>query len=63
MNKSNKTLQKAITVSYTLLGSLALFGIIGYYLKNKFYNDYLLIVFLILGAIIGLYEMFKQLKK
>ena len=63
MNKFNKTLQKAITASSTLMGSLFLFGIIGYFLKNKFHNDYLLIIFLIMGAIIGLYNLFKQIKK
>ena len=63
MNKFNKTLQKAISTSSSLLGSLLFFGVIGYFLKNKFQNDYLLIIFLLLGAIIGLYDLFKQIKK
>ena len=63
MNKFNKNLQKAISVSSTILGSILLFGIIGFFLKNKFDNPVWLIVFLILGSMIGLYEMYKQINK
>ena len=63
MNKSNKTLQKAITVSSSLLGSLLFFGAIGYFLKNKLQNNYILIISLIFGAIIGLYDLYKQIRK
>ena len=63
MNKFNKDFQKAIAVSSTLVGSLLFFGIIGYFLKNKFQNEYLLIIFLLAGAIIGLYDLFKQMNK
>jgi len=63
MNKSNKTLQKAIAASSSLLGSLLFFGAIGYFLKNKLQNNYILIIFLILGAIIGLYDLYKQIRK
>tara|TARA_B100001013_G_C24392625_1_gene356715 strand:- start:253 stop:444 length:192 start_codon:yes stop_codon:yes gene_type:complete len=63
MNKFNKNIQKAIATSSTLLGSLLLFSLIGYFLKNKFQNDYLLIVCLLVGAIIGLYDLFKQINK
>ena len=63
MNKFNKNLQKAISISSTILGSILLFGIIGFFLKNKFNNPTWLIGCLILGSIIGLYEMYKQIDK
>jgi len=63
MNKFNKNLQKAISISSTILGSILLFGIIGFFLKNKFDNQGWLIVCLIFGSIIGLYEMYKQINK
>ena len=63
MNKFNKNLQKAISISSTILGSILLFGIIGFFLKNKFDNAVWLIVCLILGSVIGLYEMYKQINK
>tara|TARA_Y100001968_G_scaffold127935_1_gene116808 strand:- start:623 stop:814 length:192 start_codon:yes stop_codon:yes gene_type:complete len=63
MNKFNKNLQKAISISSTILGSILLFGIIGFFLKNKFDNPIWLISCLISGAIIGLYEMYKQINK
>ena len=63
MNKSKKTLQIAISVSYTLVGSILLFGGIGYYLSKKFHNPFLFFGGLILGAIIGLYELYKQINK
>lgn len=63
MNKFNKNLQKAISISSTILGSILLFGTIGFFLKNKFDNPVWLIVCLIFGSIIGLYEMYKQINK
>ena len=63
MNKSKKTLQIAISVSYTLVGAILLFGGIGYYLSKKLHNPFLFFGGLILGAIIGLYELYKQMNK
>ena len=63
MRKSNKSLQKAITASYTLLGSLSFFGFIGYLLNEKFSNFFWFIGCLIIGACIGLYEVYKQINK
>jgi F0F1-type ATP synthase assembly protein I len=63
MNKLNKNLQKAVSISSTILGSILLFGIIGYFLKNRFDNSILLIVCLISGTIVGLYELYKQINK
>jgi len=63
MNKFNKNLQKAIGVSSAILGSILFFGIIGFFLKNKFDNPIWLIVCLILGSVVGLYDLYKQINK
>ena len=62
MNQYRKTLQKALSISSTLKGSLLFCGIIGYLLKIKFENVLWLVVSLIIGAIVGLYELYKQIK-
>ena len=63
MNKFNKNFQKAISVSYTLIGSILLFGAIGYFLSDKFQNELWQAGCLILGAVVGLYELYKQMNK
>tara|TARA_Y100001970_G_scaffold223066_1_gene274540 strand:- start:98 stop:277 length:180 start_codon:yes stop_codon:yes gene_type:complete len=57
------SLHKAMTASSTLIGAISLFGIIGYYLSNKYHNNLWFIILLIFGAIIGLYDLYKQIKK
>ena len=57
-------LQRAISTSYTILGSLALFGILGYWLDLRTGSgNFWLIVGLILGAIVGLYGLGKYILK
>jgi len=63
MNKFNRNLQKSLSAASTLIGSLFLFGVLGYYLTEKFNNQLYLIFFLILGALIGLYDLYKQINK
>ena len=63
MKKSNQNLQKAISVSYTLVGSILLFGGVGYILNNKLNNKFWLIGGLVFGSVIGLYELYKQINK
>jgi len=63
MSKHNKNFQNAISASYTLVGAILLFGGMGYILKNKFNNENWLIGCLITGALIGLYELYKQINK
>ena len=63
MKPPSNNFQKAIAASYTLIGSLIIFGGIGYFLKNKFKNDYWLTGCLIFGAMIGLYELYKHINK
>ncbi len=62
MNQYSKTLQKALSISSTLIGSLLFCGIVGYLLKIKFENVLWLVFFLIIGAVVGLYELYKQIK-
>ena len=59
-NNSGKSLQKAIGASYSILGALALFGWGGYWLDRYTDNEnFWLIIGLILGIIVGLYELSK----
>ena len=62
MNRYNRSLQKAITISSTMLGALVLSGGVGYFLSKKFNND-LWLLLLILGAVVGLYEINKQINR
>ena len=63
MRENNrKSLHKAIGASYSILGSLAFFGLGGYLLDSR--NDgekFWIIIGLILGVIIGLYELAKYI--
>ena len=59
-----QSLQKAIGASYSVLGALALFGIGGYYLDRYMGNEnFWLIIGLLLGVIIGMYELAKYILK
>ena len=62
MQKPDTNLQKAISVAYTLLGSVLVLGGIGYYLSNKYNNMIWLIILSILGVVVGMYELYKQIK-
>ena len=63
MKLPNKNFQKAIVVSYTLLGFILIFGLIGYFLNKTFNNENWFIGFLIFGAFMGLYELYKHINK
>ena len=60
--KPDKNFQRSMSAAYTLLGSLLVLGGIGYYFFNKYNNINWLIGFLILGIIVGMYELYKQIK-
>ena len=62
MQKPDTNLQKAISVAYTLLGSVLVLGGIGYYLSNKYNNMIWLIILSFLGVVVGMYELYKQIK-
>ena len=63
-NKNRNNIQKAIGASYSILGSLALFGIGGYWLDKRSGGESLwLIIGLLLGTVVGLYELAKFILK
>ncbi len=51
-----------MNAAYTLLASILGLGGIGYYLFYKYDNIIWFISMLILGAIVGMYELYKQIK-
>jgi len=62
LQKPDRNFQQAISVAYTLLGALLVLGGVGYFLSNKYNNTIWLIGGLILGTIVGMYELYKQIK-
>ena len=57
-------LQKAIGASYSVLGALALFGLGGYWLdRYRGEESFWLIIGLLLGVIVGMYELAKYILK
>ena len=62
MPKKNTSLQKAVSAGSAMTGSLAVCGGIGYYISLKNENHYYLVGGLILGVIVGMYEIYKQIK-
>ena len=65
MSKNGRnSLQKAIGASYSILGALALFGFGGYWLDRQRRNEnFWLIIGLLLGVAIGMYELAKYILK
>ena len=61
--KLPKNFQKNISAAYTLLGSIIGLGGLGYWLSIKYINEFLFILLLLLGVIVGLYELYKQMRK
>ena len=55
--------QKNISVAYTLLGSILGLGGLGYWLSIKYNNKFLFITLLLIGIIVGMSELYKQMKK
>ena len=56
--KPQNGLQKSIGASYSVLGALAFFGIGGYWLDRRVGEEnFWLIIGLILGVVIGMYEL------
>ena len=57
-------LQKSIGASYSIMGSLTLFGLGGYWLDRKSGGDsFWLIIGLLLGVIVGMYNLAKYILK
>ena len=63
MKKPGSNLQKAIIAGSSMTGYLFTFGLLSYIVSKKFDNELYLIMGLILGAILGLCEVFRQMKK
>lgn len=61
--KLPENFQKNISASYTLLGSILGFGGLGYWLSIKYNNKFLFITLLLIGMIVGMSELYKQMKK
>ena len=60
--KPQNGLQRAVGASYTILGSLALFGLGGYWLDKQGREDsFWLIIGLLLGVVVGMYELAKYI--
>jgi len=63
-SKDNKGLQRAIGASYSVIGSLGLFGGGGYWLdKYRGNESFWIIIGLLLGVLVGLYELSKYILK
>ena len=61
---SRKSFQKAIGASYSVLGALAFFGFGGYWLDRYRENEnFWLIIGLLLGVVVGMYELAKYILK
>ena len=61
---SRETFQNAISASYSVLGALAFFGFGGYWLDRYRGNEsFWLIIGLLLGVVVGLYELAKYILK
>ena len=59
--KLPKDFQKNISTAYILLGSILGLGGMGYLLSEKFNNQMWIVSFLLIGAILGLYELYKRI--
>ena len=62
MRKPDTNLQKAMSAAYTLLGAVLVLGGVGYYLSSKYNNIMWVIALSLLGIIVGMYELYKQIK-
>ena len=63
MSKFNKNLQKAISISSTILGSILLFGVIGFFLKINMIVIYFFTVSLILDVLLDFMNYTSKLNK
>ncbi|MBC8479254.1 MAG: AtpZ/AtpI family protein [FCB group bacterium] len=63
-DKQDNGQSRGISASYTLLGSLLFFGGLGYWLDSRNEGEsYWLLAGLLLGVVIGMYELGKQVFK
>tara|TARA_B100000686_G_scaffold336978_1_gene407513 strand:- start:341 stop:529 length:189 start_codon:yes stop_codon:yes gene_type:complete len=62
MQKPDFKFQKSMSAAYTLLGSILALGGIGYYFYIKYDNIIWFLSFLFVGIVVGMYELYKQMK-
>ncbi len=63
-DNDGKCLQRAVGASYSVLGALGLFGIGGYWLdKYRGSENFWVVIGLLLGVVVGLYELSKSILK
>ena len=63
-DNDGKVLQRAVGASYSVLGALGLFGIGGYWLdKYRGSENLWVVIGLLLGVLVGLYELSKYILK
>ena len=62
MPLKNSNLQKAMAAGSAMSGSLLLCGGIGYFLSHKYDQQLYLLIGLLLGVAVGMYEIYKQIK-
>ena len=62
MQKPDTNLQKAMSAAYTLLGAVLVLGGLGFSLSNKYNNVVWVITLSLLGLIVGMYELYTQMK-
>ena len=62
MPPKNSNLQKAMAAGSAMSGALLLCGGIGYFLSNKYDQQLYLLIGLLLGVAVGMYEIYKQIK-
>ena len=62
MSQKNSNLQKAMSAGSAMSGSLIVCGGIGYFLSEKYNQEFYLLIGLIFGAIVGMYEIYKLIK-
>ena len=59
--KLPKDFQKNISTAYILLGSILGLGMVGFILSQKYNNQIWFISFLLIGCLIGMYELYKRI--
>ena len=63
MNKFNQNFHRAVSASSVLVGTMLLFGGLGYIISKKMDNEIWLLILLILGVVISLYQTYKLINR
>ena len=63
MNKFNQNFHRAVSASSVLVGTMLLFWGLGYIISKKMDNEIWLLILLILGVVISLYQTYKLINR